>query len=70
MDSFTYKDSDINDLIMESLYEIEFVGVRGYTQFDRSGNPAGVVSISQQQGKYSIIVTELGFYETIEAVLR
>ncbi|ELU13426.1 hypothetical protein CAPTEDRAFT_196516 [Capitella teleta] len=51
LDEFTYIDKAINDLIIETLYELEFVGVRGYTRFDKTGNPQGLITISQQQGE-------------------
>ncbi|ELT87738.1 hypothetical protein CAPTEDRAFT_22448, partial [Capitella teleta] len=53
LDEFTYSDKDINDLIIESMYEVEFVGVRGYTRFDKTGNPQGLITIRQQQGAVS-----------------
>ena len=51
LDQFTYRDRDITELIVESFHEIDFIGVRGYTKFDESGNPSGFILISQQQGK-------------------
>ena len=49
----TYSDREIHDLITESLYETEFVGVKGYVKFDESGDSSGLISIRQQQGKVS-----------------
>lgn len=50
LDEFTYADYDINQLIISSMKEIEFVGIRGYTKFDANGDPSGIVEILQQQG--------------------
>ena len=50
LEQFTYLDMDIFQLIMDNFYEIDFIGIRGYTRFDKSGFPTGVTIISQQQG--------------------
>ena len=47
----TYSDREIHDLITESLYETEFVGVKGYVKFYETGDSSGQTSITQQQGK-------------------
>lgn len=51
LDQFTYADYEINQLIIESMHEIEFIGIRGYTRFDENGDPSGIVEILQQHGE-------------------
>ena len=51
LDQFTYRDNVINELITESFYEVEFMGLKGLTKCERSGDPYGLVSVTQQQGQ-------------------
>ena len=51
LDQVTYEHKSVHDMILKSFYEIEFVGVRGYTKFGPSGDPYGLIEIKQQQGK-------------------
>ena len=50
LDQYSYTDSHISELIVESFHQTEFIGVRGYSRFDQSGETSGVVAFSQQQG--------------------
>ena len=50
LDQVSYADGDIQEMIAESFYEIEFTGVKDYTKFDRSGEASGLIGIYQQQG--------------------
>ena len=50
LEEFTYADKAMYNMMMESIHEIEFIGLRGYTKFDMSGNPSGLLIISQQRG--------------------
>ncbi|ELU11519.1 hypothetical protein CAPTEDRAFT_196704, partial [Capitella teleta] len=59
LDQFTYADYEINQLIIESMHEIEFIGIRGYTRFDENGDPSGIVEILQQHGEN---VTQVGIH--------
>ena len=45
-----YSDDEIHDLIHESLHEIEFTGINGFTKFDEFGDPSAKIAIQQQRG--------------------
>ena len=51
LDQFTYEDGYINDLIVESFYEIEFIGLKGLITFDKHEDLSGLVGFSQQLGE-------------------
>ena len=51
LDQFTYADKYINDLIVESFYEIEFVGLQGPIMFGSGDNLFGLIGFRQQIGK-------------------
>ena len=50
LEQVSYTDKFIHDMIIESFYETEFVGVSGYVAFDKEGDLTGVIELSQQQG--------------------
>ena len=50
LDEVTYQDGFIQDLILQSFQEIEFVGAKGYTKFGSSGKSSAIIEFLQQQG--------------------
>ena len=54
-----YYDKEIHDLIYESLHEVEFTGINGYTNFDEFGDVPAKIAIQQQIGKaHNYYITE------------
>ena len=47
----TYDDKHIHDLITQSLHELSFTGIKGFTEFDENGDPSAKIILLQQQGK-------------------
>ena len=52
LDEFTYADGDINRLIVESFYEVDFQGLTDRIRFSVQGRTSGFIGISQQIGKW------------------
>ena len=50
LDQVTYADKFIHDMVIESFYETEFVGVSGYVTFDKQGDISGAIELRQQRG--------------------
>ena len=48
---FQYKDNDIGDMVVESMYELEFQGIKAYIDFDQYGDMHTDMNIFQQKGK-------------------
>ena len=63
LEDFTYGDRAMYEVMMESMQEIEFIGLRGYTKFDTSGNPSGLLVISQQRGGFSCFGVTLSLWK-------
>ena len=50
LEDFTYSDTEMADLITESMQEVEFLGLQGYVKFDATGGVTPNIAIEQQQG--------------------
>ena len=65
LSSFQYTDHEVYDLVRESMYDVEFAGIRTHYVFDRFGNPSGLVMLQQQQGEHTYTQRKLvyeGFF--------
>lgn len=53
LEDFTYNDSDIGDVMLESMASVDFQGVLGRMMFDEHGDPSSITALDQQQGMLS-----------------
>jgi gamma-aminobutyric acid type B receptor len=48
---FAYGDAEMNQLIVESFYQVRFLGIRDYITFSQDGSASGIIAIAQQIGQ-------------------
>lgn len=51
LEDFTYDNEEIANIIQETMYGVEFLGVRGPVYFDENGDSFLPMEITQLQGK-------------------
>ena len=49
--NFTYSDDYMGSVIIQSLGQLNFVGIQGKTILDNNGDPLTPMQVQQQQGK-------------------
>ncbi|KAL5009806.1 hypothetical protein ScPMuIL_012111 [Solemya velum] len=76
LDEFTYADGDINDLITESFYGVNFIGVKSDISFDRTGTLITQGNVRQLQDNEMTLVgifdptADGGTYEWINGGIK
>ena len=56
LDEFTYKDSDINEIILSCMANVSMLGLTGSIDFEKGADPIKNVKIERIQGTYRNMV--------------